>query len=52
MEVIDELIKLAKEMDAATKRGEELGLTDDEVAFFTMPWPPTNPPSRRWATIS
>jgi type I restriction enzyme R subunit len=34
MEVIEELIKLAKEMDAATKRGEELGLTDDEVAFY------------------
>jgi type I restriction enzyme, R subunit len=34
MEVIDELIKLAKEMDAATKRGEDLGLTDDEVAFY------------------
>jgi type I restriction enzyme, R subunit len=29
-----ELIKLAKEMDAATKRGEDLGLTDDEVAFY------------------
>ncbi|MBI4996674.1 MAG: type I restriction endonuclease subunit R [Rhodocyclales bacterium] len=34
MEVIDELIKLAKEMDAATKRGEQLGLTDDEIAFY------------------
>jgi len=34
MEVIEELIKLAKEMDAATKRGEELGLTDDEIAFY------------------
>ncbi len=33
-EVIEELIKLAKEMDAATKRGENLGLTDDEVAFY------------------
>jgi type I restriction enzyme R subunit len=33
-EVIEELIKLAKEMDAATKRGEDLGLTDDEVAFY------------------
>jgi len=35
MEVIEELIKLAKEMEAATKRGEDLGLTDDEVAFTT-----------------
>jgi len=34
MEVIDELIKLAKEMDAATKAGLELGLTDDEKAFY------------------
>ena len=34
MEVIEELIKLAKEMDAATKRGEDLGLTDDEVAVY------------------
>ena len=33
-EVIEELIKLAKELDAATKRGEALGLTDDEVAFY------------------
>ncbi len=33
-EVIEELIKLAKEMDAAGKRGEQLGLTDDEVAFY------------------
>ena len=34
MEVIEELIRLAKELDAATKRGEELGLTEDEVAFY------------------
>ncbi len=34
MEVIEELIKLAKEMDASTKRGEALGLTDDEIAFY------------------
>ena len=33
-EVIEELIKLAKEMDAATKRGAKLGLTDDEIAFY------------------
>ena len=33
-EVIEELIRLAKEMDAATKRGKDLGLTDDEVAFY------------------
>ena len=34
MEVIEELIKLAKDLDAAVKRGEELGLNDDEVAFY------------------
>jgi type I restriction enzyme, R subunit len=33
-EVIEELIKLAKELDAAGKRGDKLGLTDDEVAFY------------------
>jgi type I restriction enzyme R subunit len=33
-EVIEELIKLAKELDAAGKRGTELGLNDDEVAFY------------------
>ncbi len=34
MHVIEELIKLGKDLDAATKRGEDLGLTDDEVAFY------------------
>jgi type I restriction enzyme R subunit len=33
-EVIEELIKLAKELDAATKRGDAMGLTDDEIAFY------------------
>lgn len=33
-EVLEELIQLAKEMDAAVKRGEALGLTDDELAFY------------------
>jgi type I restriction enzyme R subunit len=33
-EVIEELISLAKEVDAANKRGEQLGLTSDEVAFY------------------
>jgi len=33
-QVIDELIQLDKEMDAAGKRGAELGLTDDEIAFY------------------
>ncbi|MEJ7592348.1 MAG: type I restriction endonuclease subunit R [Planctomycetaceae bacterium] len=33
-EVIEELIRLAKEMEAAARRGEDLGLTDDEIAFY------------------
>ena len=33
-EVIEELIKLAKAMREATKRGQELGLNDDEIAFY------------------
>ena len=33
-EVIEELIALAKEMNSASRRGEDLGLTDDEVAFY------------------
>lgn len=33
-EVIEELIKLAKQLSAATKRGEELGLDEYEVAFY------------------
>ncbi|MEM3126489.1 MAG: type I restriction endonuclease subunit R, partial [Candidatus Woesearchaeota archaeon] len=33
-QVIAELIELAKEVREAQKRGEELGLTDEEVAFY------------------
>lgn len=33
-QVIEELIQIAREMRAARSRGEELGLTDDEVAFY------------------
>jgi type I restriction enzyme R subunit len=33
-ELIEELIRLAKEMREATARGEKLGLNDDEVAFY------------------
>ncbi|MBK5958367.1 DEAD/DEAH box helicase [Rhodoplanes elegans] len=32
--VIEELIQLAKEMRAAALRGEKLGLTEEEVAFY------------------
>lgn len=33
-QVIEELIELAKEMRAAQRRGEQLGLTSDELAFY------------------
>jgi type I restriction enzyme R subunit len=33
-QVIEELIVLAKDLRAANQRGEKLGLTDDEVAFY------------------
>jgi type I restriction enzyme R subunit len=33
-QVIEELIALAKDMRAANARGEELGLTEDELAFY------------------
>jgi type I restriction enzyme R subunit len=32
--ILDELIDLAKEMKEAFKRGENLGLNDDEIAFY------------------
>ncbi|MGH1142227.1 type I restriction endonuclease subunit R [Bacillus pseudomycoides] len=32
--VIEELIELAKEMDAAYKRGEQTGLVKEEIAFY------------------
>ncbi len=34
MQVIEILITLVKDLAAATKRGENLGLTDDEIAFY------------------
>ena len=33
-QVIEELIQLAKDMNAAQARGEELNLNDDELAFY------------------
>ncbi|MBI5902088.1 MAG: DUF3387 domain-containing protein, partial [Deltaproteobacteria bacterium] len=33
-QVIEELIRLARDMREAQRRGDELGLTDDEVAFY------------------
>jgi type I restriction enzyme R subunit len=32
--VIEELIQLAKDIRAARQRGEETGLTDEEIAFY------------------
>ena len=34
LEIIDELIKIANEMKEAAARGESLGLTEDELAFY------------------
>ncbi|MDD4446899.1 MAG: DUF3387 domain-containing protein, partial [Methanothrix sp.] len=34
VQIIEELIKLAKDMREANKRGENLGLTEDELAFY------------------
>jgi type I restriction enzyme, R subunit len=51
-EVIDELIKLAKQLKEADQRGVDLGLSDDEVAFYDAPLP-TTARSKSWAkTIS
>jgi len=33
-QVIDELINIAKEIKASDERGEDLGLTEDEIAFY------------------
>ncbi len=33
-QVIEELIALARDMREASARGEKLGLSDDEVAFY------------------
>ena len=33
-QVIEELIQLARDMRAASARGEQLGLTEDELAFY------------------
>src|SRR5207253_7821238 len=33
-QIIEELIALAKDMRAANARGEELGLSDEELAFY------------------
>jgi type I restriction enzyme R subunit len=33
-QVIEELIEMARKFRAAAERGEELGLTDDEIRFY------------------
>jgi type I restriction enzyme R subunit len=35
VQVLEELIQLARDIKAARSRGEELGLSDEEVAFYT-----------------
>ena len=40
-EIIEELIKIAREVKAADKRGEDLGLTEDELAFYDALKPTT-----------
>lgn len=47
LEVLEELIKLARELDAAAKRGIDLGLTDNEVALT-----PSLPLSRAAPSLS
>ena len=42
-QVIEELIALAKDMRRANERGEELGLSDDEIAFYDA-WRPATAP--------
>ena len=34
VQVLEELIQLAKDIRAARERGEETGLTDEEIAFY------------------
>jgi len=33
-EIIDELIHIAREINAADRRGEDMGLSEDELAFY------------------
>jgi type I restriction enzyme R subunit len=33
-EIIEELIRIAREISAADKRGQDIGLTEDELAFY------------------
>jgi type I restriction enzyme R subunit len=48
-QVIEELIALARDMRAANARGEELGLSEDELASMTRS-KPTTARSRYWAS--
>ncbi len=50
-EIIEELIKLAKEMSAATQRGVDLGLNDDEIAL-TPSLPLSRVSTRAFACLS
>jgi type I restriction enzyme R subunit len=44
-QVIEELIQLAKDIKAARARGEETGLSDEEIAFYDA-LPRTKAPGR------
>lgn len=33
-EIIDELIRIAREINASDKRGQDMGLSEDELAFY------------------
>ena len=48
-QVIEELIQLARELREANVRGEKLGLSEDELAFYDA-WRPTTALSRYSAT--
>ena len=49
-QVIEELIELAREMREASARGDELRLSEDELAFYDRAWKPTTARFRCWAT--
>lgn len=51
VEMIQELIALAKEIQTATARGDELGLSPEEIAFMTRLLAMRRP-SRSWVANS
>ena len=49
-QVLEELIELAKQMREANARGEVMGLTDDEIAFYDALETNDSAVKRCWAT--